>query len=66
MRYVYGISDDNHILIWDTVNPNEGDIPFFSQPIHPDGRPWINLAEAEKWVESFIAELVASDEASGI
>lgn len=57
MRYIYGIDEQNHILIWDTVNPNEGDVPFFSQPVHPDGREWNNREEAEAWVEAFIANL---------
>lgn len=61
MRYIYAIFDETHVLMWDTVNPNEGDIPFFSQPVHPDGRAWNSREEAEAWAEAFIAELEAPE-----
>lgn len=47
--------------MWDTVNPNEGDVPFFSQPVHPDGRAWNSKEEAESWAENFISELTLSE-----
>jgi len=58
MRYRYEIDDQNVVRVWDDENPNESGAPFFYQPDHPDGRPWVNRSEAQAWVDAFISELV--------
>jgi hypothetical protein len=58
MRYRYEIDDQNIVRVWDDENPNETGAPFFLQPDHPDGRPWVSRAEAQAWVDAFIAMLL--------
>ena len=59
MRYRYEIDDANAVRVWDDENPNETGAPFQLQDVHPDGRPWVDRAEAQAWVEGFIAHIVA-------
>jgi hypothetical protein len=59
MRYRYELDDQNIVRIWDDENPNENGAPFFYQPDHPDARPWADRAEAQAWVDAFIAYLLA-------
>lgn len=59
MRYRYEIDDANAVRVWDDENPNENEAPFFYQPDYPDGRPWVDRAEAQAWVDAFIASLLA-------
>jgi hypothetical protein len=59
MRYRYEIDETNSVRVWDEENPNENGAPFLLQDVHPDGRAWANRAEAQEWVEAFIAELIA-------
>ena len=65
MRYRYEIDDHNIVRIWDNENPNENGAPFFYQPDHPGARPWADRAEAQAWVDAFIAGLLAPPEPSG-
>jgi len=58
MRYRYEINDQNIIRVWDDENSNETGAPFFLQPDHPDGRQWVNRAEAQAWVDAFIEMLL--------
>lgn len=58
-RYRYEINDLNEVRVWDNENPNENGAPFFLQDIHPDGRPWADRAEAQAWLDAFIAKLTA-------
>lgn len=59
MRYRYEIDEHNAVRVWDDGNPNENGAPFQLQDIHPDGRPWVSRAEAQAWLDAFIAELLA-------
>ena len=59
MRYRYEIDIHNTVRVWDDENPNENGAPFFLQDVHPDGRPWVDRAEAQAWVDAFIASLLA-------
>jgi hypothetical protein len=61
MRYRYEIDDANAVRVWDDENPTETGAPFFYQPDRPDATSWADRAEAQAWVEAFIAELVAAD-----
>jgi hypothetical protein len=61
MRYRYEIDAQKAVRVWDDENPNENGAPFFYQPDRPNGQPWLDRAEAQAWVEAFIAELVAAD-----
>lgn len=56
-RYRVEIDDTNTVRIWDEENPNEFNAPFILQPIHPDGRPWINRVEAQDWLDNFLEEM---------
>ena len=49
-RYVVYINDSGVVKMWDNENPNENNAPFCLQDVHPDGRPWTDKAESEKWV----------------
>jgi len=55
MRYRYEIDDTNAVRVWDDENPTETGAPFQLQDVHPDGRPWVDRAEAQTWVDAFIA-----------
>ena len=57
MRYRYEIDDQNIVRVWDDENPNESGAPFFYQPYHPEGRPWVDRAEAQAWADEFVAGL---------
>lgn len=57
MRYRYEIDQNNAVRVWDDENPNEYGAPFQFQPDRPDGQPWADRAEAQAWVDAFIAEL---------
>lgn len=59
MRYRYEIDDANAVRVWDDENPTETGAPFFYQPDRPDATPWADRAEAQAWVEAFIADLLA-------
>ena len=59
MRYRYEIDGQNVVRVWDDENPNEKGAPFFLQDVHPDGRPWVDRAEAQAWLDAFIARLLA-------
>jgi|APGre2960657404_1045060.scaffolds.fasta_scaffold129146_2 hypothetical protein len=59
MRYSYEINEKVEVRIWDDENPNENGAPFQLQDVHPDGRPWADRAEAQAWVDAFIADLLA-------
>jgi len=59
MRYRYELDDQNIVRIWDDENPNENGAPFFYQPDHPDARPWVDRAEAQAWLDNFIAGLTS-------
>ena len=59
MRYSYEINEKVEVRIWDDENPNENGAPFQLQDVHPDGRPWADRAEAQTWVDAFIADLLA-------
>lgn len=61
MRYRYEIDADNEIRVFDDERPNENGAPFLYQPVHPDGRDWTSRAEAEEWVEAYIANKIAAD-----
>lgn len=37
--------------------------PFLSQPDQPDGTPWASLEEATEWIEAFLADLEAQENA---
>ena len=57
MRYRYEINKENAVKVWDDKTPNENGAPFFYQPDRPGGLPWEDRAEAQAWVDAFIAEL---------
>jgi hypothetical protein len=59
MRYRYEINEINEVRIWDDENPNENGAPFFYQPDRPNATPWADRAEAQAWVDAFIADLLA-------
>lgn len=59
MRYRYEIDEANAVRIWNEENPTSTGAPFFYQPDHPDARPWVDRAEAQAWVDAFIADLLA-------
>lgn len=56
-KYKVEILDNNTVEVFDLENPNENGAPFLRQDIHPDGREWIDKAEAQTWTDEFIAEL---------
>ena len=62
MRYRYEIDDHNVVRVWDDENPTGTGAPFFYQPDRPDATPWADRAEAQAWVDAFIAELLAPPE----
>lgn len=55
MDYRYEIDENNTVRIFNNVLPTETGAPFFLQDVHPDGRPWVDRAEAQTWVDAFIA-----------
>ena len=59
MRYRYEIDNANAVRVWDENNPTETGAPFQLQDVHPDARPWADRAEAQAWVDAFIADLLA-------
>ncbi len=58
MRYRYEIDDQHTIRVWDDERPNENGAPFLLQDVHPEGRAWVDHAEAQAWVEAFVEELL--------
>lgn len=56
MKYKFEIDEKSAIRVWDIENPNEEDKPFFYQPMHPDGRDWVDAQEAQSWIEALIEE----------
>jgi hypothetical protein len=59
VRYRYEIDDANAVRVWDDENPTETGAPFFYQPDRPNATPWADRAEAQAWVDAFIADLLA-------
>ena len=59
MRYRYEIDDANAVRIWDEESPTQTGAPFFYQPDRLDATPWADRAEAQAWVDAFIADLLA-------
>lgn len=59
MRFLYDIDELNQIRVWDTLNPNQNNAPFFFQPHWPDETPWTDKAEATAWVNLFIESLTS-------
>ena len=54
-NYRYDINTENNTIeVWNDDMPNENDAPFLRQPVHPEGRDWADLAEAEKWATDYI------------
>jgi hypothetical protein len=54
-NYRYDIDEvTSTIEIWNDDMPNENDAPFLRQPVHPDGRAWVDFVEAEKWATDYI------------
>jgi hypothetical protein len=56
MKYIYEISSDLVLSVWDTENPNEENKPFLLQPRHPEGRDWADAQEVQSWIEALIEE----------
>ena len=56
-RYKYEIDEANAIRVWDNEIPNELGAPFLFQPVHPDGRNWIDKEDAESWVIGYIEDI---------
>lgn len=56
MNYKIDVLDNNTVEVFDLDNPTETGAPFLRQDIHPDGRAWVDKAEAQIWVDNLIAE----------
>lgn len=54
-KYHYTIDDNNTVRVWLTEENILSNPPFFYQPDHPDGRPWINTEEAQSWIDDLIS-----------
>jgi hypothetical protein len=59
MRFRYEIDEKNAIRMWDDENPTDTGAPCLYQPDRPDVAPWADRAEAQAWVDAFIAGLLA-------
>lgn len=46
---------NNTIEVYDMDGIGQEGIPTIRQDIHPDGRPWIDRAEARAWIDEKIA-----------
>jgi hypothetical protein len=56
-EFVYEISDNLEIRIWNITYPNPGGEPSIFQPDKPDGSDWESYEEAEAWALEFIESL---------
>jgi hypothetical protein len=52
MEIRYEIDEKNEVVMWYVGE----EIPFARQPDRPDGTPWKDRKEAEKWAKDLIAE----------
>ena len=52
-RYRYDVYETVAIRVWD----NELNVSSVFQPVHPDGRSWVDKAEAESWLADYLKSL---------
>lgn len=59
-RFTYKINEETFEILAYTEGQ---DVAFLSQPDQPDGTPWASLEEATEWIEAFLADLEAQENA---
>tara|TARA_R110000868_G_scaffold8585_2_gene44257 strand:- start:661 stop:969 length:309 start_codon:yes stop_codon:yes gene_type:complete len=60
-NYRYEIDENNAVSFFDVDNPNENGAPFFFQPDYPNTDSFADKADAQKWADAKMAELINPD-----
>ena len=49
MRFIYEITDNNEVKIYDTVESDTPELPVIWQPFYPNGEKFQTREAAESW-----------------